>query len=398
VPRSAPTTPGPPDGARTPIVGLSIHRGYACRHSGVCCTSGWTIPVEAPLFVRLQGALTSGTIAGPAPDATPLLPFPQPFDGCTGLLGTDDEGCCAFYDAETAADEPARNDPSVGRCRVQRHLGHDALPHACQQFPRIAVLRPGSTAVSLSNYCPIAASLLGSDEPPHLEEWGNMEPRLLEGLDMRETLPPLLRPDALFSWSAFERWEAFVIATLADPRAHLNTALSSIAVTAERLRLWGLNDGDFDACVERWLEEVDDRCDELAQPAIADVSRDYALVRSTVPDELNAPALPDLNARWTVAAERLHDADAIVRAYLASRAWASWIGHAGLGVRSFVRWLRMARHVLTAEMCRPTRESDRDNADAVVEAARRADLLLVHLATPTTLVGRFGKLETVALM
>ena len=39
---------------------LGFHAGYRCRHSGVCCTSGWTIPVEAPLHRTLQAAVAWG--------------------------------------------------------------------------------------------------------------------------------------------------------------------------------------------------------------------------------------------------------------------------------------------------------------------------------------------------
>jgi len=34
---------------------LGFHASYRCRHAGVCCTSGWAIPVEAPLYRSLGG-------------------------------------------------------------------------------------------------------------------------------------------------------------------------------------------------------------------------------------------------------------------------------------------------------------------------------------------------------
>ena len=49
--------------ARKPVFSLSIHADYRCRQSGVCCTSGWDVPVEVPLYRSLDEALSSGRIA-----------------------------------------------------------------------------------------------------------------------------------------------------------------------------------------------------------------------------------------------------------------------------------------------------------------------------------------------
>ena len=64
------------------------------------------------------------------------------------LIATVDR-VCVFY---TGAPE--------GGCAWQSALGHDALPLACRQFPRIALLTPCGVSLTLSNYCPTARALL----------------------------------------------------------------------------------------------------------------------------------------------------------------------------------------------------------------------------------------------
>ena len=53
--------------------------------------------------------------------------------------------------------------PASGRCRMHATLGHDALPLACRQFPRVTVEDPRGVSVTLSHYCPTAAGLLERD-------------------------------------------------------------------------------------------------------------------------------------------------------------------------------------------------------------------------------------------
>ncbi|MBP8273114.1 MAG: hypothetical protein KAY59_01715, partial [Acidobacteria bacterium] len=73
---------------------LSFHAAYRCGNSGICCTSGWPIPDD-------QG----------------------------GLLPMTDRGC-AFHNA------------AAHQCEIHALRGHDALPLACRQFPRVSILEP----------------------------------------------------------------------------------------------------------------------------------------------------------------------------------------------------------------------------------------------------------------
>ena len=63
---------------------LSVHARYHCRDSGACCSSGWPIPIEIPLYERLVDALRDGTISI-APHAQPFTPMRGLPEGAAGL-------------------------------------------------------------------------------------------------------------------------------------------------------------------------------------------------------------------------------------------------------------------------------------------------------------------------
>ena len=94
------------------VFSLNAHAAYACRHSGACCTAGWSIPVEARTWPLVR----------------------------TDWLLPDDTGACPEYDR-----------PS-GLCRIHRDHGDTLLPESCQHFPRRALLDARGTSVALSHY------------------------------------------------------------------------------------------------------------------------------------------------------------------------------------------------------------------------------------------------------
>ena len=53
---------------------------------------------------------------------------------------------------------------ATSQCAIHRVLGHDALPSACRHFPRAAVTDDLGTFVTLSHFCPTAASMLFRDD------------------------------------------------------------------------------------------------------------------------------------------------------------------------------------------------------------------------------------------
>jgi len=180
------------------VYALTFHAHYACRHSGACCTAGWSIPVE-PRLLPLIGV---------------------------DLLVPDAAGACTHFDGASRL------------CKIQREHGENMLPGACYQFPRRALIDDRGTFVALSNFCPTAAALLCESDgelaivpsPPAFPE-----DRVYEGLDARGHWPPLVRPGVLFDLASYSRWETFIVSTFASG-APAGTALARIAATAERLR------------------------------------------------------------------------------------------------------------------------------------------------------------------
>jgi hypothetical protein len=402
------------------IQALTIHHGYACRHAGACCTAGWTIPIEVDTWAAVARASRAGVLAPPRPAREPWQLFPEfalagrrGVDAVlqdasargaeyAGLLASDASGRCVFHH------EPGSG--TGGRCEIHRRLGHAALPVACRQFPRVVVLRPHAIAVSLSHFCPTAAALLFRDDVPLAvsDDPPSCPPdQCREGLDARRALPPLLRADALFGWSAFDRWERFVVAVLAEETIGPERALARIASAAERLRAWTVGEGDFDAWTVSSLaaaatnsrEPCRDPLPEAAPAAALDAD---AVVRAAVPPALCTPSAPgawEFEHRWH---DRVRPAwpsyTRVVCRYLAARAWASWVAHESGGVRGYVRWLCCVLGVLRVQCAKTVPPAGGAFDDrSMLLALREADRLLVHLAEPEALSVRLGGLDAVPL-
>jgi Fe-S-cluster containining protein len=156
---------------------LNFHLPYACRHSGACCTAGWPIPIEPERAMLIRNGR-------------------RPIEG---VLPRHANGACVFHD---------------GRCTVYAHR-----PLSCVHFPYVCVTDARGVHVTLSHYCPTAASLLFDHRGP-IEIVEGPPPiaglEMPEGLDARESLPPLRedsRPKTqdprpvLMSWDEFSTWE-----------------------------------------------------------------------------------------------------------------------------------------------------------------------------------------------
>jgi Fe-S-cluster containining protein len=393
---------------------LSIHAGYRCGHSGACCSSGWPIPVEPAAEDGLQAALASGRLAFAGADVAFRAVAGLPH-GARVVLGQDAAGRCVFLEPEGER----------RRCAVHRRLGESALPSACRHFPRVATLTPLGVSVTLSHYCPTAASQLFAagalaivDDPPAFPpSWP------WEGLDAREALPPLLRPGVLMDWPSLERWERFVVRVLAEDGVTPESALDVLAGAAEAVRGWTASDGVFGEVFEEVLGREEAACREALRNGEAafvgalrngyDDARDPArrgsraslgsrawrawrLVADCVPHRDRLPPGPVADD----AVDALRVAPAWpslalpVRRWLAAKAFASWLVLQGEGLRTAVLGLRVALGVLRAEAVRRAAEAERPlDADLLKEAIRRADLLLVHLADPEALARRLGRCE-----
>jgi Fe-S-cluster containining protein len=403
---------------------LSIHAGYRCGHSGACCSSGWPIAVEPAAEDGLRAALASGhpgfAGADVALQAVDGLPH-----GARVVLRHDAAGRCVFL-------EPC----DERRCAVHRRLGEGALPSACRHFPRVATLTPLGVSVTLSHYCPTAASLLFAPGGLAIVEGPPAFPSSWpwEGLDAGDALPPLLRPGVLMDWPSLERWERFAVRVLAEEGVTPEAALDVLETAAETARGWTPSEGAFGAAFDGVLGGVGTAFVGALRnegPAFIGAFQDggpaFIGALQNGDEDARDPARRGSRAgggsrawrAWRLVADcvahrdRLppepvadDDADALrvapawpalalpVRRWLAAKAFASWLALQGEGLRTSVLGLRVALGVLRAEAARGSAEAGRPlDADLLKEAVRRADLLLVHLADPEALARRLSRCE-----
>ena len=245
-----------------------------------------------------------------------------------------------------------------GGCTIQRADGHAAIPRACQQFPRVVTESPLGTSVTLSAFCPTAASLLFEEGPFHIATMEDARP--LEGLDARDVLPPLLRPGMLMGWDAVATWEQLAVGTLSDYRDEVDRALAVIETASERVcATWTPEAGSLSAALLRAFQRVRESGVSSAAP-LKDRRRDRSLAR---PHPGDAGDMPDSISTRSGALAR----------YFAAHAFACWPMYDGKGIRGALDWLRTVRATLENE-CR-SRPGD------LREAFRRSDLRLRHTVT-----------------
>ena len=359
---------------------LDMHASYRCRHSGACCTAGWAIPIERPAFEMLRAHVgrerdlfrTGGTLP----------------ESAAAILGIDAHGACVFFDEHN------------GRlCRVHRDVGEEYLPVACRQFPRVALHDARGTLISLSHYCPTAASMIASvasrdrfaivRAPSSLAIDG-----VVEGLDARDALPPLLAPGLLMDIEGYDSWERRAIELFADGTHSAAACIAAIADASHRLQRWRPGDEPLAAAVAREFEFASAREDD--EDLEADVAR-LAAADASVPQELRRPPRETgIEHAWAQVAPWWPSVDPAVRAYLAARLFGNWIAYYGQGVHAIVEYLRVCLSVLKLEAARhQARALTNGSASSalsalspwqtVTEAIRSADLLLVHLSDPKEL-------------
>jgi hypothetical protein len=332
-------------GPRAGVSVLSFHAAYLCRHTGACCTAGWPIAIDHDALQQIDAAVSRGRVSARLrPHAVWLPPAETTIDSA-GLLRHDANGC-AFYD-------PAH----PRHCSVHRALGHEALPLACRQFPRVVVQDARGTFVTLSHFCPTAASLLDEDPgvPVSICTAAERFPPSAEyvGLDARTALPPLLRPDMCFDWEAWSRWEARAVAWLDRAGGTPAEAIASLGAAAETLRDWSPADGPLVAAVDRAFAGV-----HVRRYARVNPDHQVADVTGTVAAELRTP----------VAGSPARVADRAARRFLAAHAFANWTAYLAEDLRAWVRSIDAALAFLDVGC-----------------SVREADRWLRHLADPYAL-------------
>ena len=186
---------------------LNFHVDYACRRSGACCVSGWPIPVERDRVPRIQ------QLSRRADWLVPTIGAP---DDVAGKLVLGPSGHCVFHGDRGCEVYPTR-------------------PASCSHFPYVCLIDPRGVHVTLSHYCPTAAAMLFDHDGPIEIVEGPAPPTGLdipEGLDARESLPPLASPARLMSFDEFSTWEEDAVRTISA-----DMAPQHLSAVAQRRRI-----------------------------------------------------------------------------------------------------------------------------------------------------------------
>jgi hypothetical protein len=332
---------------------LSFHAAYRCRHAGECCRAGWDVEVE-PHIVE---AVEAGRVA--ARRATPLAFIRSP-DGSGIVPSRTASGDCGFH--------------QDCRCSLQSSGGGAMLPSACRHFPRVYLRDPRGDLLTLSHFCPTAASLLLDEQPVRVVE--ATEPLALqepiEGLDARLALPPLVRPGMLADLEGYAAWEEAVVAVaLESPTA--DAALDAIAAATDVVRVWRPSHGPMRAAVgAAFASHRDPGPPSGLSPAFAlvtELTGPHPLME--VPD--------DFVGRWRRAHASAEPAvHGIIGRYLAASAFANWIAYRGQGLRSIVAWLRGCHDVFRVQAARLLPVGRSLDTGTTLEAIRLTDYIMVH--------------------
>lgn len=296
---------------------LNFHVGYACRHRGACCTAGWPIPVEHDRAIAIRSLVNRV-------DDTWLVPAINAPNDVAGTLALGSGGHCVFH--------------GPGGCGV-----YAARPAGCAHFPYVCLIDPRGVHVTLSHYCPTAASMLFEHDGPIAIVEGpppvpGFDPP--EGLDARESLPPLRGPGRLMSFEEFSAWE------------------------------------------REQVTRVEPACPDLDDIHLFDHAR------AGVPAPHTWPGRPGgLEATWrTLVQPAIAPFAPVIRRYLAARLFGSWAAYLGDGTDGVLQSVRVARAVLQVEIIRACgRAARRLDAALLKDAIRQSDLLLVHYADPRVL-------------
>ena len=119
-------------------------------------------------------------------------------DDVAGTLALRPGGHCVFH--------------RDGSCSI-----YSTRPSSCSHFPYVCLIDQRGVHVTLSHYCPTAAALLFEHDRPIAIVEGPAPPTGLdipEGLDARDSLPPLASPNRLMSFDEFAAWEADAIGSI----------------------------------------------------------------------------------------------------------------------------------------------------------------------------------------
>lgn len=367
------------------VFALSIHADYKCRHSGACCTADWDVPVELPVYRSLDDRCRSGSLRVAAA-AGPLHPFvvePDLPDGAAAMLERTHHGDCVFFERDSHL------------CVVHRDAGEESLPATCRHFPRLAVADSRGTFVTLSHFCPTAASMLFREDVDLeiVDGPSAFPPADYDGLTVTAgDLPPLLSPSMLMDPAGYSAWERHMVERCAADVLP-ESVVATLAADAVTLRAWRPGGTSLAEAIG------------LLPDRFAPSSTHRSLARSLELRNEVIDAIPD-DLKPTPDGDGLEDAycDHVrsawpafarpVNRYLAAKAFASWTAYQGRGLATIVRGLEAALALVRVESARQCRDAARAlDGDLLREAFRSSDFALNHLAVGEDLAERWSRVE-----
>lgn len=301
---------------------LNFHVGYACQQSGVCCSSGWPIPVEGDRVIPIR------TLTRREDDAWLITAADAPPE-IAGTLALQAGGHCVFH--------------GEAGCGI-----YTSRPASCAHFPYVCLIDPRGVHVTLSHYCPTAAAMLVAHDGPIAIVEGPPPVAGLEvpeGLDARESLPP-----------------TFAEATVGKPQA-------------TKLRLMG-----WDEFADWERAEVGK---PPAEPPMAEALTLFECARRAVPEPWSwAEAPAELERTWpSLVAPSWVRFAAVAHRYRAAKVFASWAAYTDGGLAAVLRSAEIADAVLRVEVARQCAAAGRVlDVELLTAAIRQSDLLLVHYA------------------
>jgi hypothetical protein len=241
--------------------------------------------------------------------------------------------------------------------------------------------------VTLSHYCPTAASLLASHDGP-ITIVDGPEPvpgGTPEGLDARGAWPPLVAPGILMDLESYARWESHLVSWLGGERNpngrwSPEDVLAFFEGQAHTLATWRHGGGTLADAVRALASDAPIAAERA--PQWEEERRLRSLARQSSPESASwAADVADLEEIWRHDVATAWRAEAsVVNRLLAAHAFASWTAYRAAGVQSQVRWLRLVLAVLRGEAARHCHhEGGLLTRARLLDAIRQTDLLLRHL-------------------
>jgi hypothetical protein len=312
--------------------------------------------------------------------------------------------------AEAAAilvPSPAGSCPAFDRagghlCSIQRALGHERLPASCRHFPRVTLLEPDATRVTLSHFCPTAASMLFRQDVGKtgvVSDAPGITDRLEhDGFDATQTIPPLLRPGVVMDRETCRLWEQYLLGAFDQDCQAPEDMLADVAGTCEGMRGWSAGRQSLEAHARNAVSAaMSPGIRNMRRTmALSGASRLFLLAAESIPSGLARPVPPDgaealdrawVMPRWTAFSRPLGR-------YLAARSFAAWSAYLGEGLRTQVAVLAVALAAVRIEAVREAIRAARPLDEGLLLAAiRAADLLLHHLSDTPALVRSLAAIE-----